>query len=201
MNGDQQEILEAHAATAKAVVDRLVSLTVNMESEQWRAKYIAIQDALEDGRIRDAIRENWKLSDYRFGPVWVVSREQSKLLNKALSNISIELKLPNIGRTDVQLDLLPTNVTELGTIEEERERQHQELLDRFQRDPTEEDPRYKEVFEQVEDIVDKKLKQHPNRNGFGFIHVYWETKQQVLKEEFDIDWSTPNELNPDILFD
>ena len=201
MSGDQRKNLQTYAATAKAVVDRLVSITINMESDEWRARYLAIQDALADGRIRDAIRENSRLGDYRVKPEWVVSRELSNLVTKAIGNLACELKLPNPGRTDIQLNMLPTDVTGLGTIEEEKKRRRQAFCDSFKRDPIDDDPEYEELLKQADEIVKRKLEHHPMRGGPGFCHVVWDTKKQVLKDEYEIEWRTPSEMNPDIIFD
>ena len=39
------------------------------------------------------------------------------------------------------------------------------------------------------------------RKGMGFWHQYWAFKKRILKDKFDIDWKTPQELNPDVRFD
>lgn len=35
----------------------------------------------------------------------------------------------------------------------------------------------------------------------NYIIMYWNMKKKVLKENFNIDWHTPEELNPDVIFD
>lgn len=37
--------------------------------------------------------------------------------------------------------------------------------------------------------------------GLGYCHAFWEAKKNVLKEKHDIDWKSPAERNPDVLFD
>ena len=39
------------------------------------------------------------------------------------------------------------------------------------------------------------------RKGLGFCHTYWAYKKKILKEKFNIDWKTPQELNHDVRFD
>ena len=74
---------------------------------------------MADGRLKQAIRENSRLGDISIQPKWVVSHKLSKLLTKALGNVAYELRLPNPGKTEIQLDQLPKDVAELGTTEEE----------------------------------------------------------------------------------
>lgn len=35
----------------------------------------------------------------------------------------------------------------------------------------------------------------------GSCHLYWETKQRILKEEYGIEWKTPAEMNPNVAYD
>lgn len=69
----------------------------------------------------------------------------------------------------------------------------------IQHDPIEDDPQLADIFAKAEKIVEAELKGKPR--GIGFCHQYWATKQRVLKEEFGVDWKSPSEMNPDILFD
>jgi len=68
-------------------------------------------------------------------------------------------------------------------------------------DPVEDDPRYSEVFKTIDDEVKKILADHPLRGGEGFVNIYWETKKRLLKEKYGIDWHSPGELNPHVIFD
>ncbi len=36
---------------------------------------------------------------------------------------------------------------------------------------------------------------------FGFCHGYWNCKKKILKDDYGIDWKTPDEMNPEICFD
>ncbi|MBO4689405.1 MAG: hypothetical protein J5621_00875 [Paludibacteraceae bacterium] len=35
----------------------------------------------------------------------------------------------------------------------------------------------------------------------GSCYKYWQLKKQILKEDYDIEWQSPNELNPDVEYD
>ena len=68
-------------------------------------------------------------------------------------------------------------------------------------DPIEEDPRYAEVFSKIDAEVNEALGITSKGGGRGYIHVIWETKKRLLKHKYNIDWRTPAELNPHVMFD
>lgn len=68
-------------------------------------------------------------------------------------------------------------------------------------DPVEEEPRYAGVFRAIDDEVKVLLADHPLRGGEGFVNIYWSTKKSVLKQKYGIDWRSPGELNPHVIFD
>jgi hypothetical protein len=65
-------------------------------------------------------------------------------------------------------------------------------------DPVEKNPKYKDAFKTVEELVKKEI----GAGGYmGYCHKYWHYKKKYLKELFNIDWKSPAELNPDTKFD
>lgn len=46
-----------------------------------------------------------------------------------------------------------------------------------------------------------ELENHPQKNAMGFCHTLWATRKRILKEKYHIDWKTPVEQNPGIIFD
>ncbi|SJZ76167.1 trypsin inhibitor domain-containing protein [Trichlorobacter thiogenes] len=68
-------------------------------------------------------------------------------------------------------------------------------------DPVEDDPRYTEVFGKIDAEVKETLANHPQRGSMGFVHLIWETKKRILLQKYSIDWKTPAELNPQVMFD
>lgn len=71
----------------------------------------------------------------------------------------------------------------------------------IRRDPIEQNPRHAEVFRNIDAEVNAMLADHPRKGSMGFVHTIWETKQRVLKQKYNINWKTPAELNPQIMFD
>ena len=65
----------------------------------------------------------------------------------------------------------------------------------------------KEEYKQIEEELHKKIKNKLELNGYdnekelGFCHIYWGFKKEILKTDYNIDWKSPQELNPEIIFD
>ena len=51
----------------------------------------------------------------------------------------------------------------------------------------------------VNQILEDEFKAHPK--GTGFCHIFWARKKQLLKQLYNINWKTPAELNPGIIFE
>ena len=65
----------------------------------------------------------------------------------------------------------------------------------------EDDPRYAAIFARIDDEVRAALADHPQRGAEGFCYVVWGTKKRLLKEKYGIDWRSPDEMNPHVIFD
>jgi hypothetical protein len=46
-----------------------------------------------------------------------------------------------------------------------------------------------------------ELAVHPARDELGFCHIFWWTKKRILKEKYGVDWKTPAEEKPGVMFD
>lgn len=66
-------------------------------------------------------------------------------------------------------------------------------------DPIERDPAFSPLIEEASKMAEKELANEKRR--MGFCHLYWRTKKRILKEEFGIEWKTPAEMNPGVMFD
>ncbi len=61
-------------------------------------------------------------------------------------------------------------------------------------------------FKAIENKVDIKVSEQMKKEGFkypclGGCHKFWEIKKQILKKDYGIDWLSPSELNPFVMFD
>ena len=71
--------------------------------------------------------------------------------------------------------------------------------DGLKHDPLEDHPRLRRVFAKAEREAELELPDVPR--SLGFCHVFWETKKRILREKYGINWRTPVEMNPGVLFD
>ena len=84
--------------------------------------------------------------------------------------------------------------TEHIGIDEFRKKHHRHLKS----DPVERTPLWEEIYYEVEQECDRRLGDTPR--GMGFCFSYWSTLQQVLAER-NIEWKSPKQLNPRVMFD
>ncbi|MEM7791764.1 MAG: hypothetical protein AAF546_10210 [Verrucomicrobiota bacterium] len=67
------------------------------------------------------------------------------------------------------------------------------------RDPLEDYPEFSLAFKDANKIADKKAEEYGRQ--LGQIHVFWSEKKRVLRQNYQIDWKTPAELNTHICYD
>lgn len=65
-------------------------------------------------------------------------------------------------------------------------------------DPVERTPQWEEMYYEVQQECDRRLKGTPR--GMGFCFAYWSTLRAVLSER-GIQWHSPSEMNPRVMFD
>ncbi|MGN1000541.1 MAG: hypothetical protein ACI4OG_01230 [Bacilli bacterium] len=63
-----------------------------------------------------------------------------------------------------------------------------------------------EEYRKIEPTLEKMISSYLNEVGIdeysaGYISIYFGVKKKILKEVFNIDWTTPEEENPDCIFD
>ncbi len=71
-------------------------------------------------------------------------------------------------------------------------------------DPIERDPNLKETIQdserQARERLDRELGEGWDTR-LGSCYIFWREKKRILKEKHGIDWKSPKELNPDVIFD
>lgn len=69
----------------------------------------------------------------------------------------------------------------------------------LRRDPVEYTLKWEEIYYDVEEYLDNRFANAPRQMGFCF--MYWSAKREYLKENYDIDWHSPAQMNPGVRFD
>lgn len=72
-----------------------------------------------------------------------------------------------------------------------------ELKRGYKYDPVEDTPEFKAIEAELHAKIIEKMGGEMNR---GNAHMYVKLKQEILKSDYNIDWKSPQELNPKIKF-
>lgn len=65
-------------------------------------------------------------------------------------------------------------------------------------DPVESTPEYLAIEAELKEKIIKEI----GEGGYmGYCYKYWYTKQKILLNDYGIEWKSPAQLNPHILFD
>ena len=60
-------------------------------------------------------------------------------------------------------------------------------------------------YQQIQNELEIKLNSIPeiskHKGSHGYCHIYWNYKKSILNRDYNIDWKSPEELNPEIIFD
>ena len=68
-------------------------------------------------------------------------------------------------------------------------------------DAVEKSPEYLAIQKELATKIKKAAKERNVKPGvFGSCHQFWGIQKQILKDDYGIDWKSPNELNA-IMFD
>ena len=78
----------------------------------------------------------------------------------------------------------------------------QEFCEKYGRhlkfDPVERTQKWEEIYPEVEEECDRRLKGVPR--GMGFCFGYWAARHDILLR-YGIDWKSPHMMNPRVMFD
>lgn len=71
---------------------------------------------------------------------------------------------------------------------------------RLKRDPIEQTTEFQEALKIIQPELEELSEQLEKLGRMGSCHVYWSRKKKLLKS-VGIDWRSPAECNPNIIFD
>jgi len=78
-------------------------------------------------------------------------------------------------------------------------RQRRPRLEGEKFDPQESNPRFRSVFARADAAAERRVGNIPRDKKFIF--YFWSVKKEILERTYGINWKTPAELNPSILYD
>jgi hypothetical protein len=73
--------------------------------------------------------------------------------------------------------------------------------DRIAHDPIEGDPVVGPLVKQAEEEAIADLAKGEFVLDLGYCHMLWDRQKKILKERYGINWKTPSEMNPMVIFD
>ncbi|MBE6634384.1 MAG: hypothetical protein E7620_08615 [Ruminococcaceae bacterium] len=65
-------------------------------------------------------------------------------------------------------------------------------------DPIEDTPEFQAIKEELDKKIIARIGE---KHGMGYCHLYWSVKRNILKKDYGIEWRSPAEMNPGVLFD
>ncbi len=68
-------------------------------------------------------------------------------------------------------------------------------------DPQERDPKKRKLIKAAETEAEYSMEQDGTIKLGGACHILWGRQKKILKEKFGIKWRSPDEMNPDTMFD
>ena len=75
------------------------------------------------------------------------------------------------------------------------------MFKNIKNDSIENSEEYKKIKDELEKKINMKIEIDGYKKGIGYCHIYWEYKKEILKKDYGIEWKSPAELNPNIIFD
>lgn len=72
-------------------------------------------------------------------------------------------------------------------------------LGHLRQDPVEFTYKWEDIYYEVEKRLDERFANAPRQMGFCF--MFWNAKRELLKNEYGIDWKSPSQMNPRVMFD
>lgn len=69
----------------------------------------------------------------------------------------------------------------------------------LRKDPVEYSMGWEEIYYDVEDELERRFANVPRHMGFCF--RYWSAEKELLMEKYNIEWRSPSQMNPRVMFD
>lgn len=64
-------------------------------------------------------------------------------------------------------------------------------------DPIEDDPSLQAILAESSALAEAEV---PD-TGMGWCHSLWEAKQRILRNRYNVEWFSPADMNPEIIYD
>lgn len=116
--------------------------------------------------------------------------------------LKLRLLIPDVDELDYRQGLKPDlqkAIATLFTSEELLKIMLRPQIGHLKVDPVEYTWQWEKIYYDVEAKLEDRFANAPRHMGFCF--HFWSAKQELLKEEYGIDWHSPSQMNPHVMFD
>jgi hypothetical protein len=117
-------------------------------------------------------------------------------LKEAAENI---ISLATLTQCDTWYAPMKEEFTALLGAEAIREIENNPYTGHLKVDKVEYTEEFENVIDAVEEEVDRRMGQ--TEYGMGMCFEIWSTKKAILAEKYNIEWRTPSQMNPRVMFD
>ncbi len=127
-------------------------------------------------------------------------KKRSEPNEDALKDTAEQLvSLATLTACDTWYAPLKEEITALLGEENVREIEQNPYTGHLKKDPIE----YSEEYEAVIDKVEKEVSDRMGNQAYamGMCFEIWSIKQAILAEQYNIEWKTPSQMNPRVMFD
>lgn len=109
------------------------------------------------------------------------------------------ISLATLTECDTWYAPLKEEFTELLGTEMVREIENNPYTGHLKVDPVEYTEAYENAIDAVEEEVDRRM--GGEEYGMGMCFEIWSIKKEILAEKYGIEWRTPSQMNPRVMFD
>lgn len=157
-------------------------------------------------RIIDAVAESvyshalYELLLIYIRAAFIAGVLDASLKGRARKMLKLRILIENGDWLDYRMDdSLRRAVADLFTTDEMLKIILSPAVGRLKKDPVEYTRRWESIYYDVERRLDERFANAPRQRGFCF--NLWAAKQDLLKDEYGIDWHNPAQMNPRVKFD
>lgn len=198
-------LAEAYAETNRYRPIEQLSCDVREILRDTRVAWEVIDETVP--RIIDALgdsvynHENYRLMSVYLDKAFHYGRLDKELKGRVRHFLKLRILLdePCDGHKHLLSNELQAAMTSLFTPAELREIIINPTIGSLKRDPVEYTCKWEEIYYDVEEYLDERFANAPRKMGFCF--EYWSVKREYLKVNYNIDWKSPAQMNPRVMFD
>lgn len=199
MLGETYDELEDYRSLKGVAYDVLTLLRDEM------TKWEAIEETLPE--IIDTIGDSaynhalYELLLFYIRAAWRAGKLNADMKGRVRKFLKLRILLEDADYFDFRLlpNELKEKIGELFTSQELLKIILNPEIGHLKKDPVEYTWKWEDICYDVDDKLNDRFANAPRHMGFCF--KYWSAKRDLLMDEYGIDWHSPSQMNPHVIFD